>query len=127
MAYLFSICLLVLVASCTKEYSLDIKVQPPNSGAVNASPSGGDYEEGTEVTITVSPSDGWEFSEFDGDISGETKTATITITENVVITAMFITSDESDGKSSGGSSGGGGGGGGGGCFIQTSLQGVFSR
>ena len=70
MASTLGLCLLLLVSSCTKEYSLDITVQPANSGTVNVFPGGGEYEEGTEVLLSPVPGSGYKFESWSGLNSG---------------------------------------------------------
>lgn len=48
-----------------------------------------DYEHGTTVELTASPADGWTFKEWTGDIEGSESITTITIEEEMAITAVF--------------------------------------
>ena len=65
--YLVLICLLVFVASCEPtEYSLHVSTLPAGSGTVNISPSGGIYEEGTEVTLSPMPNSDFLFESWSG-------------------------------------------------------------
>ncbi|MDD2197386.1 MAG: agmatine deiminase family protein [Bacteroidales bacterium] len=55
-------------------------------------PSAGDYQyaEGTELTISATPSDGWQFEKWEvNDDTYQTSEAQITITKNVSATAYF--------------------------------------
>ncbi len=85
-------------------------------GAIIFDPPGGTYEEGTQVTVTAAPEDGWAFDSYSGDLLGEYSTAIITVDENKTITASFIqtATQEVAAEAGGGSSSGGGG-----CFIST--------
>ena len=49
----------------------------------------GTYEDGTEVTVTAVPDDGYEFSAWSGDITGSDNPASIKIDGNKSITAEF--------------------------------------
>ncbi len=85
-------------------------------GTVILDPPGGTYEEGTQVTMTAAPEDGWEFDSYSGDLLGEYNTAIITVDENKTIFASFTqtATQEVAAEAGGGSSSGGGG-----CFIST--------
>ena len=89
MACLILLCLLASLASCTKEYSLDIRVEPPNSGSVNASPGGGDYEEGTEVILSPVPSSGYKFDAWSGSDASNINGNRIVMSKDMSITANF--------------------------------------
>lgn len=89
MACLILLGLLVSVASCTKEYSLDIKIQPANSGSVNASPGGGEYEEGTEVLLSPIPSSGYKFDTWSGSDASNVSNNRIFMSKDMMITANF--------------------------------------
>lgn len=88
-AYPILICLLVFVASCTKEYSLDITVQPANSGSVNLSPSGDPYEEGTEVILSPVPNSGYKFASWSGSDASAVNNDRIVMSKDMIITANF--------------------------------------
>ncbi|WP_422485344.1 GLUG motif-containing protein [Gudongella sp. DL1XJH-153] len=80
-------------------YSLDLVVTPTGSGTTSGS---GNYEEGTEVTITATANDGYEFVEWkDGENQITTSSALsyTTTSENKTFTAYF----ESTGEFAGGS------------------------
>jgi len=71
-------------------------VQTSGQGTVNRSPSGNRFSEGTMVTLTAEPEDGWEFSGWSGEeISGNQNTLTIVMNSDKDVTALFkrITSD----------------------------------
>jgi len=68
---------------------LDIKVEPPNSGSVNASPSGGDYEEGTEVILSPVPSSGYKFDTWSGSDASNISGNRIVMNKDMSITANF--------------------------------------
>jgi len=69
-------------------YTLSVSVSPSGVGSV--SPSGGQYEEGTLVTLTATPAGGYTFDYWDGDASGSLATTTITIDSDKSITAHFV-------------------------------------
>jgi uncharacterized repeat protein (TIGR02543 family) len=56
------------------------------------SPAGGEYESGTQVTLTASPAMGYIFENWTGDASGSTSTITITMDSDKSLTAHFETS-----------------------------------
>ena len=52
------------------------------------STEGGTYDEGTEVTVTATPDDGYEFIEWDGN-DNQSNSFTISINSNLTIQANF--------------------------------------
>ena len=57
-------------------------------GSVNT--SGGTYDEGAEVTITATPDEGYRFTGWTGNATGNENPLSVTITGNVNITANFM-------------------------------------
>lgn len=72
----------------TTEYSFSVSIDPSDAGSVT--PSSGNYDEGTEVTVEADPNDGWTFEEWSGDQQSEENPLTFTITENTSLTANFL-------------------------------------
>ncbi len=70
-------------------YTLATTTNPSNGGSVSLSPSGGTYNDGTVVTITASPSNGFTFGNWSGDASGTSITTTVTMNGNKNVTAVF--------------------------------------
>jgi len=66
-------------------HALAVTVQ----GQGSVSPSGGMYNEGTAVTLTVTPTAGWQFDHWQGDLTGSTNPASITMNADKTITAVF--------------------------------------
>ncbi|NER11878.1 T9SS type A sorting domain-containing protein [Leptobacterium flavescens] len=52
-------------------------------------PSGGIFNDGEEITLTATPDEGWEFTGWSGDASGNNNPLTITIDSDKEITATF--------------------------------------
>jgi len=69
-------------------------------GSVEIDPDKDEYEEGTEVTLTADPDEGWEFVEWTGDESGTASTITVTMDEDKEITAVFEEEEEVPGFTS---------------------------
>ena len=68
-------------------YTLGVSVSP--SGAGSVSPTGGEFEEGTEVTVTATPASGYTFDYWGDDTSGSLATTTIIMDSDKSITAHF--------------------------------------
>jgi uncharacterized repeat protein (TIGR02543 family) len=67
-----------------------LTVNTVGSGSVALSPPGGQYEDGTLVTLTATPDPGWAFSGWSGDIlSGMNNPATIRMDNNYTVVATF--------------------------------------
>ena len=70
-----------------QEYTLTTAVI--GSGSITLNPSEGTYLEGTSVQVEANPMTGWEFSSWQGDLSGTSNPATVTMNSNKEITALF--------------------------------------
>lgn len=70
-------------------YALSVDVQ--GMGSVASSSELQRFEEGTEVTLTATPSEGWVFDGWVGDVTGNQNPLTITMNRRKTITAVFLT------------------------------------
>lgn len=73
--------------NAVETFNLENSVTPANAGTV--SPAGGSFEAGEEVQITAIPNENWLFKEWNGDFSGSDNPASVTITKNMSINALF--------------------------------------
>lgn len=71
----------------TDTYTLTTIVSP--SGAGSVSPSGGEYESATHITLTANPASGYTFDHWSGSASGTTPTITIIMDSDKSLTAHF--------------------------------------
>lgn len=85
---------LFLAVSCqnsgnntTETFTLESTITPANAGTV--SPSGGSFDSGEQFQITATPNNSFVFKEWNGDLSGSDNPASITITKNMSINALF--------------------------------------
>lgn len=98
---LFIICCLALLFGCgqkepdpappvePKTYSLTITVSGEGTVAEKLVSTRSDYSSGTIVELTASPSAGWRFSRWDGDLQGEANPAEIEMTSPKTVRALF--------------------------------------
>ena len=63
------------------------------NGSITLNPPGGIYNTGTVVTVTATPSNGYMFGSWSGDLTGSTNPATITMNGNKSVMANFIVSN----------------------------------
>ncbi len=82
----------VIVQDDIATYTLTVDID--GDGTVERDPDQEEYEEGTIVTLTATPDDGWEFVEWTGHASGSATSIEVTITEDMVVTAVFAEEDE---------------------------------
>jgi len=87
LALLLSLLGVVGCQPTSQTYTLTINVSPPGAGSV--SPSGGQYDSGVPVTLTVTPASGYTFDYWTGSAAGTTPTITITMDSNKSLTAHF--------------------------------------
>ncbi len=67
--------------------SSTLTVLPVNGGSIN--PSGGQYPDGEEVNLTATPTEGWTFDGWTGDLSGTTNPASLTMNGDKTVSAIF--------------------------------------
>ena len=79
--------LFILITGCTKEFILDVRVNPPNSGTVF--PSEGTFKDGSTVTLNAAPNAEYVFSNWSGDAIGSNSSINVTIDDNKSIVANF--------------------------------------
>ncbi len=70
-----------------EDYELTINIE--GEGDVVVEPDQKEYEEGTEVTLTADPDKGYAFKEWTGDHEGMDEQITITMNDDMHITAVF--------------------------------------
>ena len=66
-----------------------LNVGTVGSGTVARTPNQAQYSAGTVVTLTATPSAGWTFSGWSGDLTGSTNPAAITMDNSKTVTATF--------------------------------------
>ena len=85
------IVVLVIATRPIPTYTLSLTVNP--SGAGSVSPSGGEYESGSQITLTASPDSGYQFVNWTGDVGTivnvNAASTIITMTDSYSITANF--------------------------------------
>jgi surface protein len=74
-----------------KTYPLNVSVV--GGGTVGIEPQLDVYPHGTEVTLTPTPSEGWEFESWGGNVSGTTVPLVFTVTSERSVTATFKRKD----------------------------------
>ncbi len=67
-------------------YSLAINT----AGQGEVTPAAGQFNDGTEVTLTATPSAGWVFSEWQGDVQSTDNPLTIAVGSDKNVTAVFV-------------------------------------
>ncbi|MFC1924566.1 InlB B-repeat-containing protein [Chloroflexota bacterium] len=77
-----------ITANFALAYDLTVNVDPVEAGEVTLSVEG-PYKEDMEVTLTVTPADGYVFSHWSGAVSGDTNPVTITMDSDKTVTANF--------------------------------------
>lgn len=73
----------------TTYYHLSTGYTGTGLGTIQMSPEGGSYAPGTEITITATPDAESRFDEWSGDLSGNTNPTTVTLDDNMNISAIF--------------------------------------
>ncbi|MBH0230736.1 InlB B-repeat-containing protein [Halobacillus yeomjeoni] len=68
-------------------YSLSLNTS--GEGNISKSKSGNRFKEGTKVTVTATPTDGWEFKGWSGYSSSSSKSITVTMKSDITLKAIF--------------------------------------
>ena len=71
-----------------KTYALTITIDPPGGGTVSS--ENGTYDEGTRITLTARAATGYRFDHWEGDVSSNMTSVTITMDTDKNVTAVFI-------------------------------------
>lgn len=84
------------VPLATAGYRLTVTAVPPLGGTVDVSPaagSGGRYSEGTVITLTAVPADGFAFTTWSGDVGGAVSPVQVVMSADRAVSAHFLSSD----------------------------------
>lgn len=73
----------------TPTHKVNTEVTPQEGGEINVSPEGTIHDEGTGITLTPQPSEGYTFVEWKGDFNSTNNPLTFTLNQNVNITGVF--------------------------------------
>jgi hypothetical protein len=90
----FALLLSLILTSCPiapPYYTLTLAASPDGSGTVSPE-SGSVYQAGSEVTLTATPTNGWVFEKWEGDLISEKNPATILLDSDRSVTARFVQS-----------------------------------
>jgi uncharacterized repeat protein (TIGR02543 family) len=79
----------IAVSFSAVNFTLTTASSPTAGGGVTLNPAGGSYASGTVVTLTPTPSVGYNFTGWSGDLSGSTSPSSITMNSNKNVTANF--------------------------------------
>lgn len=89
--YCGTVLFLFIVLSCSTEstpvYTLTVNVSPDEAGSVN--PVTAEADEGEPIQVTASANEHWVFTQWQGDHTGTTNPASITMDRDKTVTAMF--------------------------------------
>ena len=78
---------IVSLSSCTKEFVVDVKSNPPEGGS--AIPSQGTYKEGSTVTLIATPNLEYKFTGWSGDAIGSSSPIDVIVDDNKNVVANF--------------------------------------
>jgi len=70
-------------------YTLTVDRNPASGGTVSRNPDQTDYAPGTNITVTASPAEGYEFIGWSGTATSTEPEVSIAITSNMTLTANF--------------------------------------
>ena len=71
-------------------FTLTVQSSPVAGGSVTLAPPGGTYDTGISVQLTAVAAAGYRFDHWTGDLTGSTNPASIAMTANRSVTAVFI-------------------------------------
>jgi len=70
-------------------HTLNITINPTGSGSVTKNPNKSQYNHNEIVELTASPSSSYQFDHWEGDLSGNSNPASMTMSGNKNVTAVF--------------------------------------
>jgi uncharacterized repeat protein (TIGR02543 family) len=76
-----------ITANFVKTFTLTVAVSPAGGGSVT--PVSGAYDSGVSVILTALPAAGYTFDHWEGDVSGNTTSATVIMNGDKGVTAVF--------------------------------------
>lgn len=83
----------ILLASSVMEFPLpdffSLSISKEGNGTIDINPDSDEYEEGTEVTLSATPSNGWKFSTWQGSVISSENPIHISMDSNISIKAVF--------------------------------------
>ena len=85
--FYFFFLVVLLLTNCTKEFILDVRVNPVEGG--NVFPSEGTFKEGSTVTLNATPNLEYQFTGWSGDANGTNTSVQVTIDDNKNVVANF--------------------------------------
>ncbi|MEJ2585945.1 MAG: hypothetical protein P8Z38_13280, partial [Robiginitalea sp.] len=95
---------LFLILTCTddddepEKFILSVTITPEDGGTV--SPDGGTFDDGTTVTLTGTPSEGYVFKEWTGDLTSTENPVSVSMDSDMDVTLVFVEKDgDNDGVS----------------------------
>jgi hypothetical protein len=71
-------------------YTYIVPYQPVPPGNIALNPPGGVYATNTSVTLTATASAGYQFSHWDGSVTGTTNPVVLVMTTDMMVTAYFV-------------------------------------
>lgn len=71
----------------TTSYQITIMASPSEGGTV--SPQSGQFDKNQQIVLTATPADGWEFIEWQGDVTSTDNPLQITVDATKTLTAVF--------------------------------------
>ncbi len=78
-----------ITANFTRQYKLEVTVDPGGAGVVTKNPDSEWYNSGTEVELTVTANNGYDFSSWGGGLTGSTNPQSLTMNAGKNVTALF--------------------------------------
>ena len=79
--------IVAIIATRAPTYTLSVSISPPQTGSISS--SGGQYESGTQVTLTANPANGYAFDCWSGDASGTMSSINIIMDSDKSVIAHF--------------------------------------
>jgi len=80
----------ISATECTPSYTLEVLQNESDWGTIFYAPVQSYYEEGTEVTLQATPSTGYFFQSWSGDVTSNAAEYTFSMENNVVVEAIFL-------------------------------------
>lgn len=78
-----------IIANFDEDFTYSLTTNTSGEGTISKDPDEQEYQEDAEVELTAGPDEGWNFAEWQGDVSASDNPLTITIDGDKEVTAIF--------------------------------------
>ena len=72
-----------------EKFTVSTSATPQQGGTITVKPQGTEFDDGTQITLTAQPAEGYSFVSWSGDATGNSANTTVTVSKDMNVTATF--------------------------------------